>query len=300
MIRIEKARQLGGSMKCLLINVFLVFPVITKDLSIETILEALHWNQKDIEGRGKKEVEAFMKSGIWKGGYCEGNPLDPMGNSTYFKVANADGEKISQLYICYLRCIKPYVDKLTDVLEIGPGKGAWTRCFCKHQAKSIQCVDVLSAEYNNFWNNVGKKEAISYYSTRDFLLNCIKDNSIDYVFSFGTFCHISPVCCYEYFRNMYKKLRVGGIGFVMYADYDKKNAYANKHNLPHEFFLKYDDLDILRYKAYPIRGGRWYHLGIERAKEMLEKIGYTVFAADINVNERDPIIYFMKASGVKC
>ena len=54
------------------------------------------------------------------GGYFEGDPLDPNG-------AGAIITGMSVLYATTLCCIKPYVNADSMVLEIGAGRGAWTR-----------------------------------------------------------------------------------------------------------------------------------------------------------------------------
>ena len=48
------------------------------------------------------------------------------------------------------KCIIPYVNKETNILEIGPGRGAWTLKMTELNPKSITCFDIFSAEYNCF------------------------------------------------------------------------------------------------------------------------------------------------------
>ena len=55
---------------------------------------------------------------------------------------------MSCMHATYLACIQSYIGTETNVLEIGPGRGAWTRCFVKHNAKSVICVDAQTAEDN--------------------------------------------------------------------------------------------------------------------------------------------------------
>ena len=58
---------------------------------------------------------------LWQygiGGYFEGDPLNPFGQSRYpGRLA-----LMSVLHVVYLTCIKPYVSEDTIALEIGPGK----------------------------------------------------------------------------------------------------------------------------------------------------------------------------------
>src|SRR5262249_43161025 len=60
--------------------------------------------------------------GFWKGGYWEGDPLDPFGRSSYAQMGF-----ISVIHAIHQVCIKPNVGAETRVLEIGPGRGAWTK-----------------------------------------------------------------------------------------------------------------------------------------------------------------------------
>jgi len=66
------------------------------------------------------ELDSFQ--GIWSGGFFEGNPADPVfglwGLTSFIGVSHA----------IWLACNKPHVTPTTTVLEIGCGRGAWTRC----------------------------------------------------------------------------------------------------------------------------------------------------------------------------
>jgi phospholipid N-methyltransferase len=265
------------------------------DHSIQHIQKALNFTQSDIENRGRCELKGFVDSQVWKGGYYEGDPTNPHGSSSYHVKMLYKGQMVNPLYICLQECIKPYVTSQTTVLEIGPGQGAWSRCILALNPKKLLCLDALSAEHNQFWNKISRQNNLEYLQIRDFSLNELQDNSIDFVFSFGTFCHISSLLCYEYFKNLFPKLRKGAQGFVMYADYDKCNRFAAVYNMPHAKVSKGDEIAFFQYQQeknmyLPV----WYHLGIERAQSILQELGYEVIASDININERDPIIHFRK------
>ena len=53
----------------------------------------------------------------------------------------------------------------------------------------------------------------------------IPDNSIDYVFSYDAFCHVSYEGIQEYAENMYWKMKSGAVAFWMVADYEKYNRF---------------------------------------------------------------------------
>lgn len=252
--------------------------------------------------RLKKEIQIF--SHLWKGGYYEGNPLDPMGFSSYGVLGF-----ISSLYAVYATCIKPYIHTDSVVCEIGCGRGAWTKTFLP--AKEVWCLDALSAEYNQFWEYVGNQSHIRYLQVTDFSCNMLPDNYFNYFFSFGCFCHISFEGITEYMKNIFPKLLSGTHGFIMVADYDKYNsALANREiyigqmlpSLIRKIYYIYVFLlsKVVTYKTYldknedDIIKARWYHAGIDRTCEMLRKLNYDIVEEDVNVNIRDPLIHFIK------
>ncbi len=67
--------------------------------------------------RAEQELAACQD--IWKGGYFEGDPLDPMGPSSYGLMGFMSARDLA-----YLRYIKPNVGPTTAILEIGPGRSS--------------------------------------------------------------------------------------------------------------------------------------------------------------------------------
>lgn len=218
-------------------------------------------------------------------------------------------------------CIRPYVKENSVVLEIGPGRGAWTKTFLK--AREIWCLDALSAEHNKFWEYVGRADKIKYIKVDDFSCSELPDNHFNYLFSYGTLCHVSFEGISEYMRNIYPKLKKGSECFIMIADYEKHNAainnlnslsalrilefltpkkwhdrlfldYAKKH-LEKMFFAKISNLSPINLTEDNVpRPGRWYNAGIKRTCDLLQNIGYHINDPDVCASHRDPIIHFSK------
>lgn len=86
-----------------------------------------------------QQIKAFER--LWPGGYYEGDPLDPMGPSNYNKLGY-----MSVLHATFLACIKPYVAPESVVLEIVPGRGAWTRAILSQHPREIWCLEAAAAE----------------------------------------------------------------------------------------------------------------------------------------------------------
>lgn len=221
---------------------------------------------------------------------------------------------VSVLYATYLRCIRPYVNAQTIALEIGPGRGCWTKALLP--SKDIWVLDALSAEHNHFFEYLSHPKNVRYIQVSDFRCKMLPDDYFTYMFSFDCLCHVSFEGIREYATNIYPKLKTGSNCFWMVADYEKYNTAVSDKELdiwrtlmprgrrylpltflltkvlekrnPTPRLLKADDHDD------PIPG-RWYDAGIERTCSMLKEIGYEIADQDVGTNLRDPIIHFIKA-----
>jgi hypothetical protein len=247
-----------------------------------------------------RELESFQ--GLWKGGYFEGNPLDPMAASGYGSLGY-----MSVLHAAYVMCIRPFIRPETVALEIGPGRGAWTRTMLG--AREVWCMDALSAEHNGFWNYVGRHPHVHYHQVSDFACTPLPDDAFDFVFSFGCLCHVSFEGIEAYATNLWPKMRAGAVGMIMVADYDKYN-WAAEHQRQLDVRRALAPVAGVQWDGTPLPGralrrqdvnesqdpspGRWFHAGLERTCRMLMAKGYQIVQADVGVNFRDPIIHFRK------
>jgi hypothetical protein len=251
------------------------------------------------------ELDSFKD--LWKGGYFEGNPLNPMAKSSYGQLGF-----ISVLHATYLRCVKPYVNQHTVSLEIGPGRGAWTKTLLP--SKEVYALDALPEERNGFFKYLGYPKNVQYFHVRDFKCEMLPNNFFDYMFSFGCLCHVSFDGIREYAVNIHPKLKSGSNCFWMVADYNKyNNTISNlkdlsiwstlmpggRRYLPLKWLLSYlikrENLQFIHADGDddPL-ARRWYHAGIERTCTMLEKSGYQIIDPDVGTLNRDPIIHFVK------
>lgn len=257
--------------------------------------------------RVRRELSSFEQ--IWKGGFYIGNPMSPMGVCNYNHLGY-----MSVLHVVYLCCIRPYVTSDTTVLEIGPGRGAWTKTML--DAKRVICLDALDAKHNGFWEYVGHNPRVEYFKVDDFSLSMVPDNSIDHFFSFDALVHVSFEGISEYMRNLRAKLRSGANGFMMVADYDKYNAavannmyftelltaVTNSIPLPLRYAYKllnrinrrhcYDTRRFSKGEDDHPRPGRWYHAGTKETCAMLRTNGFIVVEEDMSIDHRNPIIHF--------
>lgn len=254
----------------------------------------------------KAEIDSFQS--LWAGGYYEGDPLDPYrAGSTYPGTGF-----VSTLYATYLACIKPYVGPETVALEIGPGRGAWTRPLLA--AKEVWALDALSAEHNGIREYLGNPPNLRYIQVKDFSCAMLPDAHFDYMFSFGCLCHVSFEGITEYAANLRTKLRPGAHCFWMVGDAEKFNASHRKaqperlwenliperwrYALLKRLFLRIEE----RHRRGPVKisasrqpsPGRWYDAGAQRTADMLAGLGYRIRDVDVGSCLRDPIVHFQR------
>ncbi|HET8758886.1 MAG TPA: class I SAM-dependent methyltransferase [Solirubrobacteraceae bacterium] len=116
--------------------------------------------------------------------------------------------------------LEPYVRPDSVVLEIGAGGGRWTQYL-------IAARKVVVAELNPaFFGYLRKRfkrheEKLRFYETSGYELDGIDRESIDFVFSFGTFVHIDPEGIDAYLGEIHRVLRPGGNATLQYADRTK-------------------------------------------------------------------------------
>lgn len=262
--------------------------------------------------RLRDELQSFQD--LWKGGYHEGDPRDPMGRSSYASLGY-----MSVLHATYLLCIRPYVGPDTAVVEIGPGRGAWTRTFLQLGATDVWCLDALSREHNGFDAYVGAPNPVRYFQVADFSCRELPDDHFNFLFSFGCLCHVSPDGVEQYLRNMYAKLRRGANAFILVADYDKYNAALADERLRLTRALAFEPtsaarrawnhlVDAIVRRRYPQadwaakdkredhtpRPGRFFHMGLRETCRILEDAGYRVVTEDVGTNYLNPIVHFVK------
>lgn len=220
----------------------------------------------------QEELQSFRS--LWQGGFRN-------------EIVNSDKRNLGKVYEY---CIKGNVGGKV-VLEIGCGGGSWTKLMLS--AQKIYALDALSEKHNRFWEYVGleNKPKIDYICVRDLSMREVPESSVDFVFSYDVFCHLSWSSTKEYMRNMLSRLKPGADCFIMVADFWK---FVDSGSSPaHIKAPIYASLaqEIQDFDGPPFPG-RWYWWGLDRFIELLQSLGYVILSKDINIDLRDPIVHF--------
>jgi SAM-dependent methyltransferase len=146
--------------------------------------------------------EVFLRT--WPKGYRENWAV-------YGAASNKSEEEVVNT------CLSPFYDRNAVCLEIGCGKGFWTDRYLANNFKNVIALDLLpAASFNN--------KNITYIEVpdRDFSCYGVEDNSVDFCWSFGVFCHLSLEACQKYLYAIYRKLKPGGKVSLFYSNCDRR------------------------------------------------------------------------------
>lgn len=168
-------------------------------------------------------------------------------------------------------CLNPYYDKNGTAMELGCGGGFWTKKYLSPNFNKVYALDVVPKTFQ-LPDNVNYIEL----SDKDYYCTGIENNSIDFVWSFGMFCHISLNACDEYIKNIYDKLKPGGKSVLMFGNWDKH---------PHVCNIKVEDKNTMI--------GSWYYNNKSLTYDILKKHNYKN-VVDLIPDFRDSIFYIEK------
>jgi hypothetical protein len=260
------------------------------------------------------EAELFQEKKLWEGGFIDADPLLPLSGSSY-----GNNGFVSIYHATYLACIKPYINEESVVIEIGPGRGAWTKAILHEGASKVYAVDVYDRLHNGIDIYVGDNaNKIVYIQTANFDLQLVPNNSATYFFSFGALVHLSMDAQREYFRALFEKLKSNAMCFIQVADIDRWNEVVSgvqyritdclKNRVSSrlaslDFWgdLSGDDSLKARESIAPHiadnnepNPGRYFFHGVKVICEELKACGYKVLDDNYIPSLRDPIIKFIK------
>ncbi len=123
-----------------------------------------------------------------------------------------DTDKLWQKFI-YPK-ISPYLKG--SVLEIAPGHGRMTNKLVDHSSE-LYIVDMNKSCIDFCQDRFESKNNIYYFVNDGLSLRCIRDNIMDFVFSWDSFVHMQKFVIENYLKEISKKLKSGGFGAIHHS-----------------------------------------------------------------------------------
>jgi SAM-dependent methyltransferase len=110
------------------------------------------------------------------------------------------------------------------ILEIGPGFGRWTR-YLKELCNELVVVDLSEICIQECKKRFPSSSKITYYVNDGKTLDMILNESIDLVFSFDSLVHAEDDVIEAYIRQLAKKLKPNGLGFIHHSNIGEYKIY---------------------------------------------------------------------------
>jgi len=136
-----------------------------------------------------------------------------------------DPDVVEPLKFVRDRYVIPYVNSQHYAVEIGPGGGRWTRYLLGF--KKLYVVDYHSELLAELKKNY-RKSNMQFVKNNGTDFPGIGENTINYLFSFGTFVHLDTNIITLYLENMKHILQAGANVVIQYSDKTKIMAQLNE------------------------------------------------------------------------
>lgn len=259
------------------------------------------------------ELKLFKDAELWDGAFWDSDPLTPVGWSSYSTTGY-----VSVYHAAYLAAIVPYVKPGFTVMEIGPGRGAWTNAMLLRGAERVYALDVQARETNRIDEVLRDKvDRLTYIVVSDCSGDGVPDGSIDFFWSFGTFVHLSIHQQQPYLNTIFRKMKSGANGFVQIADFDCWNHVVGTPAL-HVHNVLADRLDgptgeqvrqalgtnplVMPRSSVPSSyldnqvpaPGRYFFVGLDWLVDAVKSAGLEVVERSVMPSLRDPLLHFRK------
>ncbi|HEY6766109.1 MAG TPA: class I SAM-dependent methyltransferase [Candidatus Sulfotelmatobacter sp.] len=135
-----------------------------------------------------------------------------------------DPETAEPLRFIRDRYVLPYVKSEHSALEIGPGGGRWTRYLLPF--RRLYVVDYHQELLDELRRNFRKPNMV-FVKNNGSDFPGVPVNSVDFIFTFGTFVHLDTPLIDAYLESVRKILRPGGNAILHYSDKTKIMAREN-------------------------------------------------------------------------
>jgi SAM-dependent methyltransferase len=182
----------------------------------------------------------------------------------------------------FMEAVRPHLEPGSTVLELGPGRGSWTRALLRYVTQgTVHTVDLLDVTP---WLQPERHDGrLVCHQADDSSFSMLDDGSIDLFFSFGVLCHNTVPAIGEIMRGALPKMRPGGIAVHEYGDWHKLERLGwtdDRHGVP-AFCRELPD-------EHP--RNCWPRNDPDTMAAACSEAGWVVEAADLGLFRRDSVI----------
>ena len=208
-------------------------------------------------------------------GFDSGDVLSRMPNRRRFFQERKIGGSYREVFQA---AVQPYLRPNSVVLEIGPGRGSWSRAILRQIPEgTLYTADYLDTDP---WLQPERYNGrLISHRVQDNSFRQFRDGQFDFFWSFGVLCHQNPHQIVEILTNSLKKMRLGGVAIHQHGDWEKLDAYGWKRGKVPEAF-----------KHTPNEQIWWPRNSRQQMVRAATDAGWTVLSEDLGLLKRDGMI----------
>ena len=208
-------------------------------------------------------------------GYDSGNILSLIAGRVRRSEERRSGGSYRRVF---KKALQPHLRPNARVLELGPGKGSWSRAILQHipegELHTVDFQDVT--QWLKPENYSGR---LICHRVLDNRFDGLPDGYFDVFWSFGVLCHNEASSILHILTRARDKMKPGAVSVHQYGNWEKLEAFGwSRGGVPQEFRSK-NDAEI------------WWPRNDQRLMSRLAtEAGWQVLSADLNLLERDSLI----------
>jgi hypothetical protein len=168
---------------------------------------------------------------LFSDGYDSGNVLSRLPNRTRRNEERLIGGSYRRLFV---KAVLPHLRRDSTVVELGPGRGSWTRALLRSVPEGR--VHVLDYHDVAEWLHPEAYDGrLVCHHVEDNSFAAVPDGAFDFFFSFGVLCHNTKAAIGEIMRNALPKMRPGAVAVHQYGDWEKLERLGwedDRHGVP--------------------------------------------------------------------
>jgi hypothetical protein len=208
-------------------------------------------------------------------GYDSGNILSLISGRVRRSEERRSGGSYRRVF---KKALQPYLLPAAKVLELGPGKGSWSRAILQHiPAGELHTVDFQ--DVTKWLRPEGYFGRLVCHQVQDNSFDGLPDQYFDVFWSFGVLCHNDASSIRCILTQARAKMKPGAVAIHQYGNWKKLESFGwNRGGVPQEFKAKTDE-DI------------WWPPNDQHVMSKLAtEAGWQVVSADLELLQRDSII----------
>lgn len=208
-------------------------------------------------------------------GYDSGNVLSIVPGRVRLSEERRSGGSYRRVF---KEAVLPYLRPDSRVLELGPGKGSWSRAILKFVPQGeLHTIDFQ--DVSDWLNPESFSGRLTCHQVHDNTFAELPDDYFDFFWSFGVLCHNEGHSILNILQHARRTLKHGARCVHQYGDWEKLDRYGwDKGGVPQEFRSQRDQ-DI------------WWPRNSQGVMtKIATEAGWQVEQADLNLLRRDSII----------